>query len=168
MHSNHIPSDNSHIWIICRSNSFCYFWLVFLKGNPIFVHLTIFNHGHFFTWSWCLLRKALCWLLPGAWELLTQDHFLQPKEVETLQKVSASVSLLWVLLRADSFKGKIDMNIYVQSNSNFYAFLFCFGVRQGFELRTSHLQSKCSTIWATTSVHFPLVILQMGSHELFA
>jgi hypothetical protein len=32
----------------------------------------------------------------------------------------------------------------------------------GFELRALHLQSRCSTAWATPPVHFALVILEMG------
>jgi hypothetical protein len=36
-----------------------------------------------------------------------------------------------------------------------------------FELRASHLQSKHSTSWVTPPVYFGLVILEMGSHELF-
>jgi hypothetical protein len=32
----------------------------------------------------------------------------------------------------------------------------------GFELRASCLQSRYSTTWATTPVHFALVILEMG------
>jgi hypothetical protein len=39
----------------------------------------------------------------------------------------------------------------------------------GFELRASRLQSSHSTTWATLSVHFALVILEMGgSLKLFA
>jgi hypothetical protein len=37
-----------------------------------------------------------------------------------------------------------------------------------FELRSSHLHSRPSTTWATPPVHFALVILEIGSHELFA
>jgi hypothetical protein len=37
----------------------------------------------------------------------------------------------------------------------------------GFELRHSNLQSSCSTAQATPPVHFSLVILEIGSHELF-
>jgi hypothetical protein len=36
-----------------------------------------------------------------------------------------------------------------------------------FELRALHLQSRCSIAWATHPVHFVLVILEMGSCELF-
>jgi hypothetical protein len=32
----------------------------------------------------------------------------------------------------------------------------------GFELRTSHLQSRLSTAWATPEVHFAVVIFEMG------
>jgi hypothetical protein len=31
-----------------------------------------------------------------------------------------------------------------------------------FELKSLHLQSRCSTAWATTPVHFALVILEKG------
>jgi hypothetical protein len=37
----------------------------------------------------------------------------------------------------------------------------------GFELRALSLQSRHSTAWATPPVHFALVILKMGSCELF-
>jgi hypothetical protein len=38
----------------------------------------------------------------------------------------------------------------------------------GFELRALCLQSRHSTVWATPSVHFGVVILEMGgSHEIF-
>jgi hypothetical protein len=37
-----------------------------------------------------------------------------------------------------------------------------------FEFRASHLQSRFSTIRATPLVYFSLVILEMGSQELFA
>jgi hypothetical protein len=47
-------------------------------------------------------------------------------------------------------------------------FRIFFFVELEFELRALHLQSRCSTIWATPPVHFVLVILEMGgSHELF-
>jgi hypothetical protein len=45
--------------------------------------------------------------------------------------------------------------------------LFSFFVGPGFELRALYLQSRCFT-WATTPVHFALVILEMGSWEIFA
>jgi hypothetical protein len=35
-------------------------------------------------------------------------------------------------------------------------------------MRTSCLQSKPSMTWITTPVHFALIILEMGSPELFA
>jgi hypothetical protein len=38
----------------------------------------------------------------------------------------------------------------------------------GFELRSSHLQNRCSTGRATPLVHFPLVFLEMWSYKLFA
>jgi hypothetical protein len=38
----------------------------------------------------------------------------------------------------------------------------------GFELRVSSLQSRPSTAWVMPPVHFALVLLEMGSHELFA
>jgi hypothetical protein len=38
----------------------------------------------------------------------------------------------------------------------------------GFEFRASCLQRRLFTIWATLPVHFAMVILEMGSHELFA
>jgi hypothetical protein len=38
----------------------------------------------------------------------------------------------------------------------------------GFELGTLHLQRRCSTTSATSSVHFCLVILEMVSCKLFA
>jgi hypothetical protein len=43
----------------------------------------------------------------------------------------------------------------------------CACVRLGFELRSSHLQSRYSTTWAVAPVHFALVILEMGCHKLF-
>jgi hypothetical protein len=36
----------------------------------------------------------------------------------------------------------------------------------GFELRASHLQSRCSTSWTKPPVHFVLIILEMGSYKL--
>jgi hypothetical protein len=33
-------------------------------------------------------------------------------------------------------------------------------------VRASHLQSRCSTTWATSPVHFALGILKIGSHKL--
>jgi hypothetical protein len=47
------------------------------------------------------------------------------------------------------------------SSSFFFFFFFLVGL--GFELRVLHLQTRCSPAWATTSVHFALVILEMGS-----
>jgi hypothetical protein len=54
-------------------------------------------------------------------------------------------------------------------------FLFCFYfciffllVGLGFELRASNCQAKYFTTSATPLVHFALVILEIGSHELFA
>jgi hypothetical protein len=38
----------------------------------------------------------------------------------------------------------------------------------GFELKPLHLQTRCSTTWTTPPVHFALVILEMGTRELFA
>jgi hypothetical protein len=49
-----------------------------------------------------------------------------------------------------------------------FFFFFFFFVRLGFELRALPLQSRCSTAWATPLVLFALVIVEMGSHELFA
>jgi hypothetical protein len=43
-----------------------------------------------------------------------------------------------------------------------------FFVELEFELRASHLQQRYSTTYATFPVHFGLVILEMGSHKLFA
>jgi hypothetical protein len=42
------------------------------------------------------------------------------------------------------------------------------GVQLEFEIRASHLQSRCSTAWSIPPIHFALLILEMGSHELFA
>jgi hypothetical protein len=42
------------------------------------------------------------------------------------------------------------------------------GVGLEFELRASPLQSRHSTAWTMDLVHFSLVILGRGSHELFA
>jgi hypothetical protein len=47
-----------------------------------------------------------------------------------------------------------------------YMSFFGGGIGLGSELRTSRLQSKHSTTWATPLVHFALVILEMGSHQL--
>jgi hypothetical protein len=44
--------------------------------------------------------------------------------------------------------------------------LFLVGL--GFELRALGLQSRLSTAWTTPPVHFTLLILEMGSQELFA
>jgi hypothetical protein len=38
----------------------------------------------------------------------------------------------------------------------------------GFELKASHLQSRCFTALATLTIHFVLDVLKIGSHELFA
>jgi hypothetical protein len=48
--------------------------------------------------------------------------------------------------------------------------LFCFVLLMGlgFELRALHLQSRHSTAQIKSLVHFALVILEVGSHELFA
>jgi hypothetical protein len=46
--------------------------------------------------------------------------------------------------------------------------LFFFLVGLEFELRASHLQSRHSTTLATPLVHLTMVILKMGSLELFA
>jgi hypothetical protein len=48
-----------------------------------------------------------------------------------------------------------------------YCFIYYFMMALGFELRASQLQSRHSTPKATLPVHFALVILEMGSHELF-
>jgi hypothetical protein len=48
----------------------------------------------------------------------------------------------------------------------FFSYSFFFS-REGFEFRALHLQSKCSTAWATPPVHFAMVILEMGSHKVF-
>jgi hypothetical protein len=40
-------------------------------------------------------------------------------------------------------------------------------VRLEFEFRASSLQSRCSILWATPPVQFALIILDMGSGELF-
>jgi hypothetical protein len=45
---------------------------------------------------------------------------------------------------------------------------FLFFVGLTFEFRVLSLQSRHSISWATPSVHFTLVILEMGSHKLFA
>jgi hypothetical protein len=42
-------------------------------------------------------------------------------------------------------------------------FGFFFWCSWGFELRTPHLQSRCSTASATPPVHFALVIFEIGS-----
>jgi hypothetical protein len=46
-----------------------------------------------------------------------------------------------------------------------FYFLFLFLVGLGFEYRSSHLQSRHFTAWVTHSVHFTLVIFEMGSLE---
>jgi hypothetical protein len=45
--------------------------------------------------------------------------------------------------------------------------IFFFFLRLGFEHRSLHLQSRCSNAWAIPPVHVVLVILVIGSHELF-
>jgi hypothetical protein len=49
----------------------------------------------------------------------------------------------------------------------FFVCLFVF-VGLGFELRAPHLQNRLFMAGVTTLVHFALVILEMGSHELFS
>jgi hypothetical protein len=44
--------------------------------------------------------------------------------------------------------------------------IYIFG--RGWEFRSWLLQSRCSNTWATPPIHFSLVSLEMGSHELFA
>jgi hypothetical protein len=59
------------------------------------------------------------------------------------------------------------ISIYNQYRKlRYFAFLFLVGL--WFEFRTSDLQSMHSTTWALLPVHFPLVILKMGSLKLFA
>jgi hypothetical protein len=45
---------------------------------------------------------------------------------------------------------------------------FFFLVKLAFKIRTSYLQSMCSTSQIIPAVHFALVILEMESHKLFA
>jgi hypothetical protein len=74
-------------------------------------------------------------------------------------------------------------NSYIESTSMIFTFLisctqspplvcrnvtFFFFHGLGFELRTLWLQSRYSTTWTTSPVHFSLVVLEMGSHKLFA
>jgi hypothetical protein len=44
---------------------------------------------------------------------------------------------------------------------------YSFSVALGLELRASHLQNRRFTTWATSPVHFALIILEMGSLKLF-
>jgi hypothetical protein len=58
---------------------------------------------------------------------------------------------------------RIILSLYI------VCFLFCLFVlvELGFELSTSHLQSRHSIVQATPPVRFSLVILEMGSCKLF-
>jgi hypothetical protein len=50
-----------------------------------------------------------------------------------------------------------------------YRHIFFLGVvGLGFEFRASHLQSRDYSPWDTPPAYFALVILEMGSHDLFA
>jgi hypothetical protein len=79
--------------------------------------------------------------------------------------------LIWIYF--DIFKG-VFVNVLL--NNSFMKNQFTYhkihslspfvGLR--FELRTSGLQRRPSSTWATPPVHFALVILEMGSRELFA
>jgi hypothetical protein len=53
------------------------------------------------------------------------------------------------------------------SNTRASSLFFFFG-GTGVWIQASCLQSRCFTAWATPSVHFALVILEMRSQELFA
>jgi hypothetical protein len=52
-------------------------------------------------------------------------------------------------------------------SSVLFLFLFFILVGLELELRTVHLQNRCSTAWVTFPVHFALVILETGSCKLF-
>jgi hypothetical protein len=51
---------------------------------------------------------------------------------------------------------------------SFLFLTYFFHMRLGCELRASCLQNKCFTAWATIPVHFALIIMVMGSCELFS
>jgi hypothetical protein len=59
---------------------------------------------------------------------------------------------------------KGDKSINWKDNLFIYNFYLLLGL--GFEFRASALQSRYPTAWATPSVYFPLVILEMGFLEL--
>jgi hypothetical protein len=58
------------------------------------------------------------------------------------------------------------IKIKKKKKSAFFFSFFLVGL--WFELRASHLQYRCFTSSAISPVHFALVILEMGSCELFA
>jgi hypothetical protein len=81
-------------------------------------------------------------------------HFLMFKEMEML-------NALWFdLLHVSNYRMLPHQYVF------FLSFSFLVGL--SFQLRASHLQSRCSATWVTPLVYFAVVILEMRSCELFA
>jgi hypothetical protein len=99
-----------------------------------------------------------CW--PSARSLYPWSIWLYPSNAEQILTQDSTVPRL----AASFLVGQVGLGRCTSSSVNAWAlpFFFFFLMRPGFELRTSLLQSRLSTAWATPPVHLPLVILEMG------
>jgi hypothetical protein len=92
---------------------------------------------------------CVCVLITSEIGILTQLTALQPDFWAPIPNLHVTIK-------------KVPYILY-----HFIVFCLFFLVGLTFELKTSHLQSRCSTAWAMLPVHFALVILEMGSCKLF-
>jgi hypothetical protein len=77
------------------------------------------------------------------------------------------MSFFWDRVLGTICLGWLRTVILLISASWVLFFFFFLLVGLGLKLRASHLQSRCSTYSSTPPVHFAVVILEMGSQELF-
>jgi hypothetical protein len=83
------------------------------------------------------------------------------------QHLAQIIFCIWLYVSLLSYKMS-DLFSIVLKFLKKLNFFFFFLVGLDFELRALHFQSRCLTTGATPSLHFALVILEMGSCELFA
>jgi hypothetical protein len=93
---------------------------------------------------WRVTRQSL----NGYWVVLWRTMFC------------SKISLLFFYFCLTNERVTVKMHIVLVIISDIEAFFFL--VRLGFERRALYLQSRHFMAWATTPVHFALVILHMG------
>jgi hypothetical protein len=107
-----------------------------------------------------LAWTVILFILPYASGMTTEPtHWL---------RWSPANSLPGLTLNLDPPNLCLPSSYYYRHEPLHMALITHFFVGQWFELRASHLQSRHSTSWASTLVHFALVTLEVRSHKLSA